>query len=60
MSTNKVTATRIDLLKGGGAIEGLGETFQADELTGTSKFRDSQPGLSLECHFEMRPAPNSP
>lgn len=33
---SKITATQISLPKGGGAIRGIGETFQPDEFTGTA------------------------
>ncbi|MDJ0796430.1 MAG: SpvB/TcaC N-terminal domain-containing protein [Calothrix sp. MO_167.B12] len=33
---NKITATQVSLPKGGGAIQGIGETFQASEFTGTA------------------------
>jgi hypothetical protein len=36
MSAKKITATQLSLPKGGGAIHGIGETFQPDEFTGTA------------------------
>ena len=33
---NQITATQLSLPKGGGAIQGIGEKFQADEFTGTA------------------------
>ena len=33
---NQITATQLSLPKGGGAIQGIGETFQASEFTGTA------------------------
>ena len=33
---NQITATQVSLPKGGGAIQGIGETFQANEFTGTA------------------------
>ena len=55
--TNQITATQISLPKGGGAIQGIGETFQADEFTGTaslsipiktSSCRGFEPTLSVD------------
>jgi RHS repeat-associated protein len=54
--TTPITATELSLPKGGGAIQGLGETFQANEFTGTatisvplptSPCRGCEPQLSL-------------
>ncbi|MGK7925813.1 MAG: SpvB/TcaC N-terminal domain-containing protein, partial [Spirulina sp.] len=36
MKDSKITTTQLSLPKGGGAIQGIGETFQANEFTGTS------------------------
>jgi hypothetical protein len=36
VSNNKITATQVSLPKGGGAIQGIGETFQPDKFTGTA------------------------
>ena len=33
---NQITAQKVSLPKGGGAIQGIGETFQASEFTGTA------------------------
>ncbi|NEQ65988.1 MAG: sugar-binding protein, partial [Symploca sp. SIO2D2] len=35
-SQTKITTTEVSLPKGGGAIQGIGETFQANEFTGTA------------------------
>jgi RHS repeat-associated protein len=35
-SENQISATQVSLPKGGGAIQGIGETFQASEFTGTA------------------------
>ena len=54
---NQITATQISLPKGGGAIQGIGETFQANEFTGTaslsipiktSSCREFEPTLSVD------------
>jgi RHS repeat-associated protein len=54
--TSKVEASQLSLPKGGGAIKGLGETFQANEFSGTaglsipifaSPCRDFTPALAL-------------
>lgn len=54
---NQITATQISLPKGGGAIQGIGETFQANEFTGTaslsipiktSSCRGFEPTLSVD------------
>lgn len=56
-SSTKITATQLSLPKGGGAIQGIGETFQANEFTGTaalsipiptSPCRGFAPQLSVE------------
>ncbi|HZR42271.1 MAG TPA: SpvB/TcaC N-terminal domain-containing protein, partial [Ktedonobacteraceae bacterium] len=36
MKSAPITLTQLSLPKGGGAIQGIGETFQADEFTGTA------------------------
>ncbi|NEP34914.1 sigma-70 family RNA polymerase sigma factor [Moorena sp. SIO3B2] len=36
MENSKITTTQLSLPKGGGAIQGIGETFQANEFTGTA------------------------
>lgn len=33
---NKISTTKLSLPKGGGAIKGIGETFQSNEFTGTA------------------------
>ena len=54
---NQITATQISLPKGGGTIQGIGETFQANEFTGTaslsipiktSSCRGFEPQLSID------------
>ena len=54
---NQVTATQVSLPKGRGAIQGIGETFQASEFTGTaslsipiktSSCRGFEPTLSVD------------
>ena len=54
---NQITATQLSLPKGGGAIQGIGETFQANEFTGTaslsipiktSSCRGFEPQLSID------------
>ena len=35
-TSNQITATQVSLPKGGGAITGIGETFQPDEFSGTA------------------------
>ncbi|GFZ99428.1 SpvB/TcaC N-terminal domain-containing protein [Okeania sp. KiyG1] len=35
-TSKQITATQVSLPKGGGAIQGIGETFQPDEFTGTA------------------------
>ena len=35
-TNNQITATQVSLPKGGGAIQGIGETFQPDEFSGTA------------------------
>ncbi|NEQ34877.1 MAG: sugar-binding protein [Okeania sp. SIO3I5] len=35
-TSKQITATQVSLPKGGGAITGIGETFQPDEFTGTA------------------------
>ncbi|NEQ64449.1 MAG: hypothetical protein F6K21_02905 [Symploca sp. SIO2D2] len=56
-SQTKITTTEVSLPKGGGAIQGIGETFQANEFTGTaalsipiptSPCRGFEPQLSVE------------
>lgn len=56
-SKTKIDAAQVSLPKGGGAIQGIGETFQANEFTGTaalsipiptSPCRDFAPQLSVE------------
>ncbi|NEP57242.1 MAG: hypothetical protein F6K31_09490 [Symploca sp. SIO2G7] len=56
-SQTKITTTEVFLPKGGGAIQGIGETFQANEFTGTaalsipiptSPCRGFEPQLSIE------------
>ncbi len=53
----KITGTQVALPKGGGAIKGIGETFQANEFTGTAALsipisttpcRGFEPQLSVE------------
>ncbi|NKB17931.1 MAG: sugar-binding protein, partial [Pseudanabaena sp. CRU_2_10] len=55
--SDKIAATQVSLPKGGGAIQGIGETFQSDEFTGTaalsvpiptSPCRGFEPKLSVE------------
>ncbi|WP_019500353.1 SpvB/TcaC N-terminal domain-containing protein [Pseudanabaena sp. PCC 6802] len=55
--SNKISATQVSLPKGGGAIQGIGETFQSDEFTGTASLsipiptspcRGFEPKLSVE------------
>ncbi|MEO1373521.1 MAG: hypothetical protein AAFW70_04175 [Cyanobacteria bacterium J06635_10] len=36
MENIKISATQVSLPKGGGAIQGIGESFQANEFTGTA------------------------
>jgi len=36
MESSKIETTKLSLPKGGGAIQGIGETFQPSEFTGTS------------------------
>jgi len=54
---NNISATQLSLPKGGGAIRGIGETFQANEFTGTASLtipiptspcRGFEPHLSLD------------
>ena len=54
---NQITATQLSLPKGGGAIQGIGETFQASEFTGTASLsipvvtspcRGFEPQLSID------------
>jgi len=56
-SQTKITTTEVSLPKGGGAIQGIGETFQANEFTGTAALsipipttpcRGFEPQLSVE------------
>lgn len=56
-SQTNITATQISLPKGGGAIQGIGETFQSNEFTGTASLsipisttpcRGFEPQLSIE------------
>ena len=44
---NQSSVTQLSLPKGGGAIQGIGETFQANEFTGTASF--AVPLLSSPC-----------
>ena len=46
-SKNQIIATQVSLPKGGGAIQGIGETFQASEFTGTATL--SIPILTSPC-----------
>jgi hypothetical protein len=57
MKNQPVAVAQISLPKGGGAIQGIGETFQADEFTGTagltipiptSPCRNSEPDVSVD------------
>ncbi|MFL5587805.1 MAG: SpvB/TcaC N-terminal domain-containing protein [Ktedonobacteraceae bacterium] len=57
MGTARIAATQLSLPKGGGAIQGIGETFQAAEFTGTASLsiplptspcRDFEPHLSVD------------
>jgi hypothetical protein len=57
MGGKKITAPQLPLPKGGGAIQGIGESFQASEFTGTaalsipipsSPCRGFEPRLSVE------------
>ena len=57
MSEPGITATQLKLPKGGGAIQGIGETFQSNEFTGTASLsipiptspcRGFEPQLSVE------------
>ena len=57
MKDNKITTTQLSLPKGGGAIQGIGETFQSNEFTGTAALsipipttpcRGLEPQLSVE------------
>jgi len=54
---NQIATTQVSLPKGGGAIQGIGEKFQADEFTGTvslsipiktSSCRGFEPQLSID------------
>lgn len=36
MENTKISAGQVSLPKGGGAIQGIGESFQATEFTGTA------------------------
>ncbi|MCC5633839.1 hypothetical protein LC613_41210 [Nostoc sphaeroides CHAB 2801] len=54
---NQIDVTQVSLPKGGGAIQGIGETFQANEFTGTASIsipiptspcRGFEPELSIE------------
>ena len=54
---NQITTTQVSLPKGGGAIQGIGETFQANEFTGTaalsipiktSSCRGVEPALTVD------------
>lgn len=50
---NQITATQLSLPKGGGAIQGIGETFQASEFTGTASL--SIPIVTSSCRgFEPK------
>lgn len=57
MSSNNLTKLELSLPKGGGAIQGIGETFQTNEFTGTFAFsipiptypcRGFEPKLSID------------
>ena len=57
MENTNISATQVSLPKGRGAIQGIGESFQANEFTGTaalsipistSPCRDFAPQLSIE------------
>ena len=57
METKPIETTQVSLPKGGGAIRGIGETFQANEFTGTASLsiplattpcRGFEPQLTLE------------
>ena len=57
MNKQGISATQVALPKGGGAIQGIGETFQSDEFTGTASLsipiptspgRGFEPQLSVE------------
>ncbi|MBW4680589.1 MAG: hypothetical protein KME19_10790 [Microcoleus vaginatus WJT46-NPBG5] len=57
MKNSKIATTQLSLPKGGGAIQGIGETFQANEFTGTAALsipifttpcRGFEPQLSIE------------
>ena len=54
---NQIATTQLSLPKGGGAIQGIGEKFQADEFTGTASLsipiklsacRGFEPQLSVD------------
>ncbi len=58
-SPNKITIPEFSLPKGGGAIKGIGETFQPNSFSGTGGFsiplytspcRGAEPKLSLDYH----------
>ncbi|MFK0731551.1 MAG: SpvB/TcaC N-terminal domain-containing protein, partial [Gloeotrichia echinulata HAB0833] len=57
MKNSQIAATQLSLPKGGGAIQGIGETFQSNEFTGTAALsipipttpcRGFEPQLSVE------------
>ncbi|GLV55922.1 hypothetical protein KDH_27660 [Dictyobacter sp. S3.2.2.5] len=57
MNNTRIAVTPLSLPKGGGAIQGIGETFQADAFTGTASLsipvptspcRDFEPRLSID------------
>ena len=57
MNNARIAVTQLSLPKGGGAIQGIGETFRAEAFTGaaslsvplpTSPCREFEPRLSLE------------
>ncbi|HEU5227743.1 MAG TPA: SpvB/TcaC N-terminal domain-containing protein, partial [Ktedonobacteraceae bacterium] len=57
MNNRRIAVTQLSLPKGGGALQGIGETFQADAFTGTaalsiplpiSPCRDFEPILSID------------
>ena len=60
--TSQITTAKLSFPKGGGAIQGIGETFQKNEFTGTaslsipvSVWRDRlDPFSSYQAGFEVR------
>lgn len=57
MTNRRIAVTQLSLPKGGGALTGIGETFQPDAFTGTASLsiplpispcRDFEPRLSID------------